>query len=360
MIKIKRRRTRTVRIGGVKIGSGYPVAIQSMVKVSAKDIEASVAQINDLERVGCEIIRIAVEDMDDALALSVIKRKTRLPLVADIHFDYRLALAAIESGVDKIRLNPGNIYKESQVRSVIDAAKQAHIPIRIGANSGSLRSRSKHAADALVKSVQEYLKVFKRMKFHDIVISLKASSILETIQAYQKMAKVCDHPLHLGITATGLPLDGVVKSCAGLGVLLFDGIGDTIRISLLDEPKEEVRVAQILLSSFGLRAFGPQLVCCPTCGRCEVDLAAKAGRFDALLSGLPHSQKELLKNTKIALMGCVVNGPGEAREADLGIAFSKHRGILFEKGNVIRTVGLASGEKELFKLLTKVVRRKKK
>ncbi|MBI5872682.1 MAG: flavodoxin-dependent (E)-4-hydroxy-3-methylbut-2-enyl-diphosphate synthase [Candidatus Omnitrophica bacterium] len=360
MFKIKRRKTRTVKIGNIKIGSGHPVAIQSMVKVRASDVEASVVQINDLQRAGCEIVRIAVEDLKDASAIAAIKRKTRLPLVADIHFDHRLALASIESGVDKIRLNPGNIYKESHVRSVIDAAKQAHIPIRIGANSGSLRTRSSDTAGALVKSVQEYLKVFKRMKFHDIVISLKGSGILETIYAYKKMARVCDYSFHLGVTATGLPLDGVVKSSAGMGVLLFAGIGDTIRVSLLEQPSEEVRVAQLLLASLGLRTFGPQLVCCPTCGRCEVDLSAKAHRFEALLSQLSNSEKELLKNTKIALMGCVVNGPGEARDAEAGIAFSRHKGILFEKGQIVKTVGLASGEKELFNQLKKVIKKNRR
>ncbi len=350
---IKRRTTRSVRVGNIKIGSSHPVAIQSMVKVAARDVEASVRQINALEAAGCEIIRIAVEGCEDAAAIRLIKKKTRLPLVADIHFDYRLALAAIEAGADKVRLNPGNIYRPEEVCSVIRAAQDARIPIRIGANSGSLKARAKDTASALVKSVQDYLKVFKRMNFKDIVISLKGSDILDTIAAYEKMSKVCDYPLHLGITATGLPLDGVVKSSAGLGVLLFKGIGDTIRISLLDEPREEVRVAQLLLECLGMRSFGPQMVCCPTCGRCEVDLRSKAEAFEAFLSGLSQREKARLKGFKVALMGCVVNGPGEAKEADIGIAFSKHKGILFKKGVVVKTVPLGAGEKELLKLLKK-------
>ncbi len=353
MHKIKRRITRTVKVGDVKIGSDYPIAIQSMVKVPAKNVAGTVLQIKGLEDDGCEIVRIAVEDMGDARAIAEIKKKIRVPLVADIHFDYRLALAAIEAGIDKVRLNPGNIYRDSEVRSVIDAAKSAHIPIRIGANSGSLKHRSKDTAEALVKSVQEYLKIFKKMHFHDLIISLKGSDIIDTIMAYEKMSHICDYPLHLGITATGLPLDGVVKSSAGLGVLLFNGIGDTIRISLLDEPRNEVKAAQSLLNSLGLRIFGPQLICCPTCGRCEVDLSSKADVFEGLLSKLGPAELDRIKNYKIALMGCVVNGPGEAKEATLGIAFSKHKGVLFKKGKIIKTVSLANGENELFNLLKK-------
>ncbi len=351
MREIKRRKTRTVKIGDLRIGSGHPVAIQSMVKVPAKDVKRAVDQINRLESAGCEIVRIAVEDRDDAQAIALIKKKTGLPLVADIHFDYRLAILSIESGVDKVRLNPGNVFKAEEVRSVISAAKNAHIPIRIGANSGSLKVARRDTASALVDSVSEYLKIFKKSAFKDIVISLKGSDILDTITAYEKMSRICDYPMHLGITATGLPLDGIVKSSAGLGVLLFKGIGDTIRMSLLDEPTQEVRVAQFLLNSFGMRIFGPQLICCPTCGRCEVDLRAKADTFQRLLSDLMPAQRERIKKYKIALMGCIVNGPGEAKEADLGIAFSKRRGVLFKTGKIVKTVSLEKGEEELFKLL---------
>ncbi|MFH0826378.1 MAG: flavodoxin-dependent (E)-4-hydroxy-3-methylbut-2-enyl-diphosphate synthase [Candidatus Omnitrophota bacterium] len=336
------------------MGSGYPIAIQSMVKVQAKDVEASVRQIGELEEGGCEIVRIAVEDKKDALSLKNIRRQTHLPLVADIHFDYRLALASIDSGVDKVRLNPGNIYKPKEVLSIIAAAKGARIPIRIGANSGSLRVRSKDIAGALVKSVMDYLDLFKKANFHDLVVSLKGSNIFDTMAAYEKIAKLCDYPLHLGITATGLPLDGVVKSSIGLGFLLFKGIGDTIRISLLGSPQQEVEVAQFLLNNLGLRKFGPELICCPTCGRCEVDLLEKAKNLKSQINELGAREKARLNNYKVALMGCVVNGPGEAREADLGIAFSKHKGVLFKKGKIVRSVSLENGEKEVFKMLKEI------
>ena len=350
-MEIKRRITRTVKIGPVKIGSSYPVAIQSMVKVAVKDRYRAAGQINELDAAGCEIVRVAVQDKEDALSIREIKRRIRLPLVADIHFDYRLALLSIEAGIDKVRLNPGNIYKPQEVRAVIAAAKDAHIPIRIGANSGSLRIKGKNTAAALVTSVCDYLKLFKRAHFHDIVISLKGSDILDTIEAYEKIAKLCDHPLHLGITATGLSLDGVVKSSAGIGVLLFKGIGDTIRISLLDNPLQEVQVAKLLLNSLKLRKFGPELICCPTCGRCEVDLSKKARRFEMRLEGLSKAQRSRINGYKIALMGCIVNGPGEARDATLGIAFSKHKGVLFKKGHIVRSVGLDRAEEALFNLL---------
>ncbi len=328
-----------------------------MVKVRTKDTLASINQIRELEEAGCEIVRIAVEDKEDAFSIKQIKRHIRLPLVADIHFDYRLALAAIEAGADKIRLNPGNIYKPPEVRDVIAAAKNARIPIRIGANSGSLKIKARDTAQALVKSVMDYLRLFKKLNFHDLVISLKGSDILDTVEAYERIALLCDYPLHLGVTATGLTMDGVVKSSAGIGVLLFKGIGDTIRISLLDEPSFEVLVARLLLNSLGLRKFGPDLICCPTCGRCEVDLLKKARHFHALLNSLDARQKARINNYKIALMGCVVNGPGEAREATLGIAFSKHKGVLFKKGKIVRSVNLDKGEEALFTMLKRGVKK---
>lgn len=356
MSLIKRRKTRTVKIGQVKIGSGYPVAIQTMVKVKAKDTDHAICEINKCAAAGCEIVRIAVEDLKDAQSLKTIKRHTRLPLVADIHFDYRLALAAIEAGSDKIRLNPGNIFKTEEVRAVIAAARSHRIPIRIGANSGSLRIKSKNTAQGLVQSVLDYLKIFKKENFCDIVISLKASHMLDTIEAYERMARVCDYPLHLGLTATGLPLDGVVKSSAALGVLLFKGIGDTIRISLLERPEVEVAVGRLLLNSLGLRKFGPEWICCPTCGRCEVDLLKRANNLQSMLETLSVEEKDRIKNYKIALMGCVVNGPGEAREATWGIAFSKNKAALFKKGKIVDTLKLVDGEKHLFKMLKKDLR----
>ena len=350
MFKIKRRKTRTVKIGSLKIGSGYPIAIQSMLKVPTKQIDGALQQIKRLEDLGCDIVRFAIEDREDALAIKKIKQRVVLPLVADIHFDYRLALTAIESGIDKVRLNPGNIYKPQEVRAVIAAARSAHIPIRIGANSGSLRIKSKDVATALVKSVLDYLKIFKKNRFEDLVISLKGSDTLATIAAYEKMASACDYPLHLGVTATGLPLDGIVKSSVGIGMLLFKGIGDTIRTSLLGAPEQEVLVAQGLLNSLGLGSFGPDFICCPTCGRCEVDLLEKAQKLQTSILKIDR-RKRRLAHYKIAVMGCVVNGPGEAREADVGIAFSKRKGVLFKKGKIIRTVDLERGEEALFDLI---------
>ncbi len=353
MLKIKRRQTRTVSIGKVRIGKGYPVAVQSMVKVRACNVTRAVEEIRKLELAGCDIVRIAVEDPKDARAIKDIKKSINIPLVADIHFDHRLALLAVEAGVDKIRLNPGNIYRAQHVRAVIDAAKNARIPIRVGANSGSLRIKGRDGASALVASVVDYLKIFKKARFNDIVISLKGSDITDTIAAYEKMAHLCDFPLHVGMTATGLPLDGIVKSSVGIGILLFKGIGDTIRASLLDEPGQEVAVAKFLLNSLGLRDFGPELICCPRCGRCEVNLLKKVQRFQELLDRLPRAQRSKLKDRKIALMGCVVNGPGEAREADLGIAFSRHKGVIFKKSKIISTVSLDRGEETLFAILKK-------
>ncbi len=348
---IERRKTRTVRIGRVRIGSGYPVAVQSMLKVPAKRTVAAVAQLKALERAGCEIVRLAVEDPKDAAAIPALKKATRLPLVADIHFDFSLALAAIEAGADKVRLNPGNIFRPREVREVVAAARSARIPIRVGANSGSLRIRRRDTAAALVAGVRQYLKIFEVMRFRDIVISLKASTVMDTIRAYRLMARSCDYPFHLGVTATGLPLDGVVKSSIGMGVLLSGGIGDTIRASLLDEPSREVAVAQGILAALGLRSFGPRFICCPTCGRCAVDLGAQARALEESLRHLSKEERACVGNTRIAIMGCVVNGPGEAREADLGVAFSRHRGAIFRKGRIVKTVTFSQARKVLVSML---------
>lgn len=354
---IKRRKTRCVKIGKVAIGAGNPIAIQSMVKSKAKNVSASVKQIKLLQDAGCEIVRIAVEDKEDALSLKTIKKKIDVPLVADIHFDYRLALESIKSGVDKVRLNPGNIYKPKEIRDVILAACDAGIPMRIGANTGSLRVKGKDNVDSLVKSIKDYLHLFRKMNFNDLVLSVKASSIDETVRAYEALSVSYDYPLHVGVTATGLPMDGVVKSSVGIGVLLFKGIGDTIRVSLLGQLQQEVLTAQLLLSSLGLRKFGPEWICCPTCGRCEVNLLKTAENFQKRLNKLPTKQRALLNDLKIALMGCIVNGPGEAREADIGIAFSKVKGVLFKKGKIVGSVSLASGEDELFRLLNGIEKR---
>lgn len=353
-MNINRRRAKVINIGKVSIGGGYPVAIQSMAKTKTSDIEGAIKQIKELARAGCEIVRVAVKDASDAKAIRKIKDKVSLPVVADIHFDWRLALLSIDGGADKIRLNPGNIYKEAQIKEVVCALKAARIPLRIGVNSGSvknLNSKKLSMADKLVASCLNYARAVERLGFSDIVISLKASDVLDTVEAYRKIAKLCDYPLHLGVTATGLPLRGAIKSSIAVGSLLLEGLGDTIRISLTDKPGQEISVAKIILESLGLGAFGPEIISCPTCGRCEVDLVKVVRRLEKALTSWPVGQLASLtgkpvnrqtgKHIKVALMGCVVNGPGEAKEADVGIAFGKKEGLLFRNGKPVRKVSYA-------------------
>ncbi|MBN1405104.1 MAG: flavodoxin-dependent (E)-4-hydroxy-3-methylbut-2-enyl-diphosphate synthase [Candidatus Omnitrophica bacterium] len=341
---IKRRITRQVSLGSVKIGRNSPVSIQSMTKTDTRDIAATVRQVKSLESLGCEIIRVAVKDISCAQAIKKIKSKIKIPLEADIHFDYRLALEAIASGSDSVRLNPGNIRKKEHVVEVIKACRKKNIPVRIGLNSGSAGTNS---AKGMVKAALDYLKIFEKEKFFDIMISLKASDVYTTICAYREMAKVCDYPFHLGVTAAGSAQAGLIKSSIGIGALLADGIGDTIRVSLTGEPENEVIAAKHILQSLGLRKFFPEIIACPTCGRCQVDLSKIVNNFyDAMLD-----TKYSTLNTKIALMGCEVNGPGEAKEADMGIAFGKNAGTLFKKGKIIKKVSYKDAVKELIKLI---------
>ncbi|MFA5436975.1 MAG: flavodoxin-dependent (E)-4-hydroxy-3-methylbut-2-enyl-diphosphate synthase [Candidatus Omnitrophota bacterium] len=335
---IKRDRKRIIRAGKVAIGGNNPIVIQSMLKVKSSDIERALRQIAELSDAGCQIVRLAVKDKEDALAFKKIKRKSRLPLVADIHFDYRLALMAIDCGADKVRLNPGNIYREKEIMEVVRALKSARIPLRIGLNSGSVDGAGKRGIsmpDRLVKSALSYIKIIEGYKYRDIIVSLKASNVLDTVAAYRKMAKVCDYPLHLGVTATGASFAGVIKSSIALGALLLEGIGDTIRVSLTDNPVREVYAAKAILESLNLRSFGPKIISCPTCGRCEVDLVRLVNAFENRISSLN------LKPIKVALMGCVVNGPGEAKEADIGVAFGKRDGLLFRGGKPIRKINFS-------------------
>jgi len=349
-MEIKRRKTKTIKIGKVYIGSDHPVAIQSMAKTRTADIEKTVRQIKELEDAGCEIVRLAVKDNRDSQALREIKKNVKSPIVADIHFDWRLAIAAIDSGVDKIRLNPGNIYKESQIKEIVSALKRAKIPLRIGVNSGSLRganSKKLSVADKLVRSALDYIRVVEKFKFFDIVVSLKASDVLDTLEAYRKISKAIDYPLHLGVTATGMPFSGAIKSSIALGSLLLEGIGDTIRVSLTDNPVEEVRAARNILEALALRHFGSEIISCPTCGRCEVDLVKIVRKLEDKLSAIPacrtgRSYQLSARPPKVAVMGCVVNGPGEAKDADIGIAFGKKDGLLFKHGKPVRKV--SSGE----------------
>jgi len=326
-----------------------------MAKTKSSDVESTLRQIDSLNSVGCQIVRLAIKDFDDAKALKQIKKHSVLPLVADIHFDRRLAIAAIENGADKIRLNPGNIGQESHIREVVSALKSAKIPLRIGLNSGSVAGVKARAglsmADKLVKAALGYIRKIEEMKFRDIVVSLKANNVLDTVEAYRKIAKLCDYPLHLGVTATGAPYQGLVKSSIALGDLLLDGIGDTIRVSLTDRPEEEVRAAKCILESLGERNFGVQLISCPTCGRCQVDLVNIVKKLEFLLVG--KSRKESGRPLKVAVMGCVVNGPGEAKEADLGIAFGKGEGLFFKKGKPVKKVSA----KECVTFLLKEIRK---
>lgn len=342
---IPRRKTKSIRIGNICIGGNNPVAIQSMAKTRTQDIRATVRQIKQLERLGCEIVRVAVKDKTDARSIDKIKAKIKIPLVADIHFDWRLAIEAIERGVDKIRLNPGNIYKKQDVERIIRAAKSAKIPIRIGLNSGSLEklcprdNRTSGIADTMVKAALDYIKFIEGLGFSEIILSLKAADILDTLRAYRKMAALCDYPFHLGVTATGLPLEGMIKSSIAVGGLLSEGIGDTIRISLTSSPEQEVRAAKLILGSLGLRNLGYEIISCPTCGRCEVNLLKIVKELENKLSAV--DDRPLTRSVKLAVMGCVVNGPGEARQADLGVAFGKKKGLLFKQGKPVKKVSTA-------------------
>ncbi|MFA5144175.1 MAG: flavodoxin-dependent (E)-4-hydroxy-3-methylbut-2-enyl-diphosphate synthase [Candidatus Omnitrophota bacterium] len=349
---IARRKTRQIKVGNVKIGGFAPVSIQSMTKVDTSDIRAVVGQIKRLEKSGCEIVRVAIKDLDDARAVKEIKKKIGVPIVCDIHFNYRLALESIRSGADKIRLNPGNIRKMEEVGEVVRAAKKAKIPIRIGINSGSLFTRNSQRAthNALVDSALQYIKVFEELDFHDIIISLKASDVRATVEAYKRMAKLSDYPLHLGITASGPYDSGIVKSAIGIGALLLDGIGDTVRVSLTADPVEEVTAARRILSSLGLKKSGPEIISCPTCGRCQVDLGAIVKEFEYKLSALDHGPWTK-RPFKVAIMGCEVNGPGEAREADIGIAFGAKNGMIFKKGKILKKVAVKNAVIELLKNL---------
>lgn len=358
-MKITRRKSRIVKIGSVIIGGNNPIAIQSMTKTRTADVEGTLEQIKELQLAGCEIVRLAVKDHYDAKALRRIKEKAKLPIAADIHFNWRLALEAIDNGADKIRLNPGNIYKQEQVKEVVSALREAHIPLRVGVNSGSVKNANSarlSMADRLVKSALKYVRMIERMGFSNMVISLKASNVLDTVEAYRKIAGLCDYPLHLGVTASGSPYAGAIKSGIATGALLMDGIGDTLRVSLTDEPRNEVRAAKVILESLALRIFAPEIISCPTCGRCEVNLPKLVRDVEEALSRrMVIAQPALRKKPlKVAIMGCVVNGPGEAAEADIGIAFGKGVGLLFRKGKAIRKVPFARCRGVLLKEISSI------
>ncbi|MGM0453556.1 MAG: flavodoxin-dependent (E)-4-hydroxy-3-methylbut-2-enyl-diphosphate synthase [Thermodesulfobacteriota bacterium] len=333
-ISIERKNTRQIRVGRVPVGAGAPVAVQSMTNTFTEDVAATVAQIRRLTEAGCEIIRVAVPDQTAAAAISAIRAQIEIPLIADIHFDYQLAVAAIESGADGIRINPGNIGSEKRVKTIVDAAKDRGISIRIGVNSGSLEKDllKKHGgptAGALVESALRHIDRMGGYGFDQIKVSIKSSDVLQTIDAYRQFSAVSEVPLHVGVTEAGGLYSGIVKSSVGIGALLLKGIGDTIRVSLTRDPVEEVRVAYEILKSLGIRRRGPEIISCPTCGRCHIDLFSVAETVEIAM---------MTKTApiKVAIMGCVVNGPGEAKEADVGIAGGKNSGVLFKKGEVIK------------------------
>ena len=331
-----REETRSVQVGNLTIGGNNHVVIQSMCNTKTKNVEATIKQINALEQAGCELVRVAVFDKEDAYAIKEIKKGIHIPLVADIHFDYRLALIAIESGIDKVRINPGNIGSTEKVKAVVDACKEKHIPIRIGVNGGSLEKDilekyGEPTPEGMVESAMKHVKILEDLDFHDIVISLKSSNTMLTIKAYELASKTFPYPLHVGVTEAGTALGGTIKSALGIGTLLYEGIGNTIRVSLSDDPVEEIKVAKILLKELGLLKGVPTLVSCPTCGRIQYDLIPIAKEMEDFL-------KDIHLDITVAIMGCAVNGPGEARHADIGIAGGVGEGLLIKHGEIVKRV----------------------
>ena len=329
-------KTKTVKIGSKVIGGGNPILIQSMTNTKTEDIAATVAQINKLAAAGCDIIRCAVPTMEAAEALTEIKKQVEIPVVADIHFDYRLAIAAIEHGADKIRINPGNIGSRERVQAVVDAAKERQIPIRVGVNSGSLEKdlvEKYHGvtAEGIVESALDKVKMIEDMGYDNLVISIKSSDVMMCVKAHELIAEKTDHPLHVGITEAGTIISGNIKSAIGLGLILHQGIGDTIRVSLTGDPLEEIKSAKLILKTLGLRKGGIEVVSCPTCGRTRIDLIGLANQVENMVADIPL-------DIKVAVMGCVVNGPGEAKEADIGIAGGIGEGLIIKHGEVYKKV----------------------
>jgi (E)-4-hydroxy-3-methylbut-2-enyl-diphosphate synthase len=346
----ERKKTRQIHIGQVLIGGDAPIAVQSMTNTDTRQVPATIRQIKRLEQAGCEIVRLAVLDQRAAEAIQFIKQKVKMPIIADIHFDYRLALAALQAGVDGLRINPGNIGGPKSVEKVIKEAKTRDTAIRIGVNSGSLQKEilkkyGRPTPEAMVESALEYIQLFENLGFSQIKLSLKSSHVLDTISAYELLSQKVDYPLHLGITEAGTLLTGTVKSALGIGMLLHQGIGDTLRVSLSCDPVKEIKVAYEILRALGLRQHGPEIISCPTCGRTEINLFKLVKKVEKALAGIQASPK-------VAIMGCVVNGPGEAREADIGIAGGRGHGILFKKGKLVKKVP----EAELADVLIKEVR----
>ncbi len=333
---INRKKTRKVKIGDRYIGGDSPILVQSMTNTFTKDVDATVEQILRLEKAGCDIVRVAVPDEESARAISQIKKRIHIPLVADIHFDYKLALLAIEAGVDKLRINPGNIGSEDRVKAVVEKAKEANIPIRIGVNGGSLDKdiEAKYGgvtAEALVESAMMHVRILEKYDFTNIVVALKCSDVLLTLEAYDKLSKIIDYPLHIGITESGTRVSGTIKSSVGISALLLNGLGDTLRVSITGDPVYEIEVANEILKSIGLKSGGINFISCPTCGRCNIDLEKIALEVESAC-------KNTGKDITVAVMGCAVNGPGEAKHADIGIAGGNGEALIFKKGIIVKKV----------------------
>ena len=353
---MNRSNTRKIMVGNIQIGGQNKVVIQSMCNTKTKDINSTVKQIKELENAGCEIIRVACLDIEDAKAIKEVKKNINIPIVADIHFDYKIALEAIESGVDKVRINPGNIGSEDRVKAVVDKCKEKNIPIRIGVNAGSLEKEllekygGSPTAKAMVESAKKHVDILEKLDFKNYLISLKASNLDLCIEAYEEASKEFDCPLHLGITEAGTEFSGTVKSSIGLGVLLREGIGDTLRVSLSDDPIKEIRVAKEILKDCNLYKNSPTLIACPTCGRTQIDLIPIAKKVEEFLQTIEG-------DITVAVMGCAVNGPGEAREADIGIAGGIKEGLLFKKGEIIRKIPQDKIIEELEKEIIEMIRK---
>lgn len=354
---IERKKTRKIQVGNVCIGGDAPITVQSMTNTDTRDALSTIEQIKRLEEAGCDIVRVAVLDSEAARAIAAIKKAIKIPLVADIHFDYRLAISAMENGADKIRLNPGNIGDRERVRKVVKVAKERGIPIRIGVNSGSLEKEiiKKYGGatpEAMVESALNHVRILEEEDFFDIAISLKASSVPMTIAAYRLMSQKSDYPLHLGVTEAGTVKGGTIKSSVGIGCLLAEGIGDTIRVSLTGEPEEEVKVGNSILKALGIKKGGIDIISCPTCGRCRINLIDIANKVEERLS---FDDKSITgKDIKVAIMGCGVNGPGEAKDADIGIAGGKNEALLFKKGKIIRKIPQEEVVEELIEEIRKL------
>ena len=335
MVNFMRHNKRQVKVGNVYLGGDNPILVQSMLNVKSKDVQGNVRQAVALEKEGCQIVRVSVPTLEDVRLIEAIKKEVKIPLVADIHFDHRIAIAAVEAGIDKVRINPGNIGDDDRVRQVVKACQAHNVPIRIGVNAGSLEKDilAKYGAptpDALCESAMYHIRLLEKFDFNDIVVSIKSSNVPTMVQAYRQLDKMCNYPLHLGVTEAGTYRMGIIKSAMGIGSLLMNGIGDTIRVSLTDSPVKEIDAGFDILRAAGHKVSGPEIISCPTCGRTNLDIAGIANQVEAGLKGMT-------KNIKVAVMGCAVNGPGEAKEADIGIACGVNNAVMFKKGVKIKT-----------------------